>query len=138
MQTWWIHFMLECNDISPAWSLMFQSVWWPESVHLSLVLPRAFSYTLSGIKHNSFSRRWLLPSPSLVGSQTWVSSTTRGRRLTFEDSLYYPIQWVESKDRATWELIWGLGYSGSSFSSCLSLSSDNLLYREDFPLVWST
>ena len=29
-------------------------------------------------------------------------------------SLYYPIQWVESKDRATWELVWGLGYSGSS------------------------
>ena len=24
-----------------------------------------------------------LPSPSLAGSQTWVSSTTRGRRLTF-------------------------------------------------------
>ena len=33
------------------------------------------------------------------------------------DSLYYPIQWVESKDEATWELIWGLGYSGLSFPS---------------------
>ena len=33
------------------------------------------------------------------------------------DSLYYPIQWVESKDGATWELIRGLGYSGSSLLS---------------------
>ena len=76
-----------------------------------------------------------ISSPSLAGSQTWVSSTTRGRRLTFGDSLYYPIQWVESKDGATWELIRGLGYSGSSLPSCPSLSLDNLLYREDFP--WS-
>ena len=51
------------------------------------------------------------------------------------DSLLYPIQWVASKDGATWELIRGLGYSGSSFPSCPSLSLDNLLYREDFP--WS-
>ena len=52
------------------------------------------------------------------------------------DSLYYPIQEVESKDGATWELIRGFGYSGSSLPSCPSLSLDNLLYREDFP--WST
>ena len=51
------------------------------------------------------------------------------------DSLYYTIQFVESKNWATWELIRGLGYSGSSLSSCPSLSLDNLLYREDFP--WS-
>ena len=51
------------------------------------------------------------------------------------DSLNYPIQWVESKDGATWMLIRGLGYSGSSLPSCPSLSLDNLLYREDFP--WS-
>ena len=44
-----------------------------------------------------------------------------------EDSLYYPIQWVESKDGATWELLRGLGYSGSSLPSCPSLSLDNLL-----------
>ena len=36
------------------------------------------------------------------------------------DSLYYPIQWVESKDEATWELVWGLGYLGSSLPSCPS------------------
>ena len=80
--------------------------------------------------------RWqLLSSPSLVGSQTWVSSTTRGRRLTFGGQPLYPIQWVESKDGATWELIRGLRYSGSSLPSCPSLSLDNLLYSEDFP--WS-
>ena len=75
---------------------------------------------------------WLLPTPSLAGSQTWMSSTTRGRRLTLGESLYYPIQWVESKDWATRELIRDLGYSGSSLPSCPSLSSDNLLYRKDF------
>ena len=82
------------------------------------------------------ARRRHFPSPSLADNQTWVSSTTRGRRLTFGDSLYYPIQWVESKDEATWELLRGLGYSGSSLPSCPSLSLDNLLYREDFP--WPT
>ena len=51
------------------------------------------------------------------------------------DRLCYSIQWVESKDGATWELLRGLGYSGSSLPSCPSLSLDNLLYREDFP--WS-
>ena len=83
--------------------------------------------TLPGWQH--------FPSPSLAGSQTWVSSTTRGRRLAFGDSLNYPIQWVESKDGATWELIRGLRYSGSSLPSYPSLSLDNLLYREDF--LWS-
>ena len=77
----------------------------------------------------------LLSSPSLAGSQTWVSSTTRGRRLIFGDSFYYPIQWVENKDGATWELLRDLGYSGSSLPSCPNLSLDNFLYREDFP--WS-
>ena len=51
------------------------------------------------------------------------------------DSLYYPIQWVEIKDGATWELIRGLGYSGSFLPSWLGLSPANLLYREDF--LWS-
>ena len=37
----------------------------------------------SRIKHKAFSRGQLLSTPSLAGSQTWVSSTTRGRRLTF-------------------------------------------------------
>ena len=74
-------------------------------------------------------------SSALVGSQIRVSSTTHGRRLTFGDSLYYPIQWV-------WEQGWGhlratLGFGVFWFipPSCPSLSLDNLLYREDFP--WS-
>ena len=41
----------------------------------------------SGIKHNAFNRRWLFLSPSLAGSQTWVSSITRGIRFAFEDVL---------------------------------------------------
>ena len=40
------------------------------------------------------------------------------------------------QDEVTRELIWGLGYSGSSLPSCPSLSSDNLLYKEDFSLAW--
>ena len=71
-----------------AWSLLF---------YLCSFLRLCPSFS-SRIKHNAFSRGWLLPSPSLAGSQTWVSSTTLGRRLTFGESLYYPIQWVESKD----------------------------------------
>ena len=115
----------------------FSSLMCSESVVISSVLSYAF------IMHSPLELiimlllRWqLLTSPSLAGSQTWVSITTRGRRLTFGDSLYSPIQWVESKDGVTWELIRGLGHSGSSLSSCPSLSLDNLLFREDFP--WST
>ena len=44
----------------------------------------------SKIKHNAFSRLQLLPSPSLAGSQTWVSSTTRGRRLAFRGQPQLP------------------------------------------------
>ena len=69
-------------------------------------LCHAFS---SGVNHNVTAMGWLLPSPSLAGSRTWATSITRGRRLTFGDSLYYHIQWVESKDGTIWELIWGLG-----------------------------
>ena len=56
----------------------------------------------------------------------------RGLEL-FGHNLYYSIQWVESKDGANWELLRGLGDTGSSLPSYPSLSSDNLLYREDFP-----
>ena len=37
----------------------------------------------SGVNHNASARRQHFPSLSLAGSQTWVSSTTRGRRLAF-------------------------------------------------------
>ena len=75
----------------------------------------------------------LLPSPSLTGSHTWCPVPPWFRVVRGQPLL--PIQWVESKDGAIWELIRGLGYSGSSLSSCPSLSLDNLLYGEDFP--WS-
>ena len=96
----------------------------------------------SGVNHNATcqdgSTSHLRPLPA---ARPRVSSTTRDRTIMVEgshsgDSLYYPIQWVKSKDGATWELLRGLGYSGSSLPSCPSLSLDNLLYREDFP--WST
>ena len=48
------------------------------------------------------------------------------------NSLNYLIQWVMSKDGVTWDLIWGLGYSGSSLPSLLSLSSTNLLLGRIF------
>ena len=73
----------------------------------------------------------LLPPPSLTGSHTWCPVPPWFR--VVRDSLRNRIQWVESKDGATWKLIRGLEYSGSSLSSCPSLSLDNLLYREDFP-----
>ena len=64
----------------------------------------------SGVNHNASTRGQHFPSPSLTGSQTWVSSTTRSRSLIFGDSPLYPIQWVKSKDGATWELlrVWGI------------------------------
>ena len=47
-----------------------------------------------GVNHNVTTRTWLLSSPSFVDSQTWVSSTTRGQRLTFRGQPPYLIQWV--------------------------------------------
>ena len=38
----------------------------------------------SGVNNNTTARMAASPSPSLAGSQTRVSITTRGRRLTFE------------------------------------------------------
>ena len=37
----------------------------------------------SEVNHNATAKGWFLPSPPLAGSQTWESSTTLGRRLTF-------------------------------------------------------
>ena len=106
-----------------AWSLLF-------CLFPFLSLCHALS---SRIKHNTLSRGQLLhlrllsvarpgfPVPPVV--EGWHSG----------DSLYYPIQLVDSKDRATWELLWGFGHSSSFLPSCPSLSLNNLLYREDFP-----
>ena len=105
-----------------AWSLLF--CFYP-FLGLCLVLS-------SRIKHNAFIRGWLLPSPSLAGSQTWASSTTRGQRLTFGDSLYYPHSmgreqgWDHLRTTQRFGVFWFIS------PSCPSQSLDNLLYREDF------
>ena len=49
----------------------------------------------------------------------------------------YLIQWVKSSGWATRELIQGLKYSGSSLTSWLKLSPANLIYREDFPSLYT-
>ena len=96
----------------------------------------------SGVNHNASARMAAHPisipcrQPDLGCPVPPVIETTMVEGSHSGDSLYYPIQWVKSKDGATWELLRGLGYSGSSLPSCPSLSLDNLLYREDFP--WST
>ena len=128
---WWIHVVWWASRLVPSgFSNPFMS-----GVCCSASVPSRVSVSVfsSRIKHNAFKRGQLLPSPSLASSQTWVSSTTRGRRFIQGDSLYYFIQLVKRKEWATWELFRGLGYSGSSLPSCPSLSLDNLLYREDFP-----
>ena len=56
--------------------------------YLESVLLHSLSQSLcpvlsSGTKHNASTWRWLLPSSSLASIQTWESSTTSGRRLTF-------------------------------------------------------
>ena len=44
----------------------------------------------------------------------------------------YSIQWLRSIGWGLLRANQGKGYSGSPLPSCLSLSSDNLLYKEDF------
>ena len=57
----------------------------------------------------------------------------RGHRLTLGRQWPNPIQRGRPKDEVAWELLRGLGYSGSPLPSWLGLSPANLLYREDFP-----
>ena len=109
-------------------SLKFQTVsTWSQSVSSSS--QSCCSVLSSRINHKLIQQEQLLHTQPLVSSQTWVFSTSRGHTITFWGLSPHPIQRVG----ATWELIRGLRYSGLSFPSCLSLSSANLLYREDFP-----
>ena len=62
--------------VSPTWL-------YSESVAFLCPLRSHYHAISSGVNHNATAREQLLPSPSLAGSQTWVSSTTRGQRLTF-------------------------------------------------------
>ena len=89
----------------------------------------------SGVNHNATARGQHFPSPSLAGSQTWVSSTTRGRRLAFEGQPLLLHSMGREQGWGHLRASLGFGYSNSSLPSCPSLSLDNFLYKEDFP--WS-
>ena len=65
--------------------------------------------------------------PDLASSYTVVNS------LSFRQ-WSYPIQRVRPKDGVTWELHSGFGEYWFIPHSCPSISLDNLLYREDFPV----
>ena len=77
-----------------AWALLdpssfsLFSAW---SLSIFLIPSQSLCPPLSSeIKHKTLNRRWLLPSLSLICSQTWLSSTTNGWRFTFGDSLFTP------------------------------------------------
>ena len=86
----------------------------------------------SRIKHNVFSIGWLLPSPSLAGSQTWVSSTISVRSLTFGRQPLLPHSMGREQG---WGHLRATLRFGVYWFIPLLLSKpifDNLLYREDF------
>ena len=65
-------------------SLLFLQPLYARSLLFCLCPFLSLCHVLSSrIKHNAFSRGWLLSSPSLACSHIWASSTIRGRRLTF-------------------------------------------------------
>ena len=78
-----------------------------ESVFLQSLL-ESLSCALLWDKH-AFSRRSFSSPQSLAGSQTCVSSTTRGQKITFGDCLYALLKETGAKGEATWELIRGWG-----------------------------
>ena len=86
----------------------------------------------SEIKHNTFTRGsffnlFSCRKPNMVPSTTVVQGSHS------EDGLFTLFNGRRAVDGTSWELIRGLGYSGSSLPSWLGLSPANLLYCEDFP-----
>ena len=73
---------------------------------------------------------------SLADNQTWPSSTTRGRRLTFGRQPLLPYSMGREQGWCRLRANPGFGVFWFIPPSCPSLSLDNLLYMEDFP--WST
>ena len=66
-------------------TLWFLQPNWTRNMLWCLCLLQSLYHALSSeVSHNATARGWLLSSPSLACSQTWISSTTHGRRLTFE------------------------------------------------------
>ena len=121
--------VIGCNRVCTLWFLR------PDFVRslLSILCPlRSLCHALSsGVNNSATARGQLLPTPSLTGSHTWCPvppwfRVVRGQPL-LPHSMGREQRW--GRLRATP----GLGYSGSSLSSCLSLSLGNPLCREDFP-----
>ena len=109
---WWIHVVWWTSRLVPS---DFSSPY-VSGVCCSASVPSRVSVLRSPLElskmpsaENSFSHLRPLPT-ARPGCR--LSLVVEG--LHSGKSLYYPIQWVESKDGATWELIRGLGYSGSS------------------------
>ena len=114
--------------MSPLVSLLIRP-----AVCYSQVPPRAFvlrsplGLSIMPLQRGSFSH--LLPLPAArLGCQ--VPPMVEGWHS--RDILLTPFNGWRTMDEATWVLIRGLGYSGLSLPSWLSLSSANLLHREDF------
>ena len=109
---WWIHVVWWASKLVPSsFSSPFVS-----GVCCSASVPSRVSFLHSLLElsimpsaEGSFSHLHPLP---VVRPGCPIQTVVEGWHLG--DSLYYPIEWVESKDGATWELVWGLGYSGSS------------------------
>ena len=78
---WWIHVVWWASRLVPSG---FSSPYVPGVCCSTFYTFFSLCLALSSrIKHNAFSREQLLPYPSLAGNHTWVSRTTRGRRLIF-------------------------------------------------------
>ena len=112
LKTWWIHVVWE------AWQLIlsgFSSSYVPGvccSVSVPswvFVLRSPQELSIMPLAENDFSHLRPLPAARL---RCPVPPVVEG--CISVDSLYYLIQWVESKGEVAWELFQGLGYSGSS------------------------
>ena len=95
MHPWWIHVMLKVELArviqDPSSFTLF-----PPWVSQSPVPPRVVVLSsLQRLSINTFSRGILSTLQSLSSDQTWVSSTTRGQRVTFGDCLHTLFKWYE-------------------------------------------
>ena len=134
MHPWWIHVMWEVELVRAMQDAFSFTLCLP-GVNRSPVSPRAVVLCSPlGLNINAFNRGSFSTPQSLADNKTWVSNTTRGQRINIRGLSPHPIQRVGAEGGATWDLIQGFGYSGSSLHSWLSLSSAKLLYREDFLL----
>ena len=107
-------------DVCSCWVLLSVSVLRsPTEVNLRTIWRRQFLHITTPCRQ-----------PDLMARSTVVEGLHSG-------AVASPIQRGWPKDLVTWELLRGLGYSGSSLPSWLGLSPVNLLYREDFPSLYT-